>query len=319
MIQAKCIDKIRNKYGVIEKYTLQDKTGDTITVTSKQLKDAINAGKIEIVNLQLTANGRLMDKNIEDTLKSYNIMDKDNENSKNQYNKTIMLGVAPVLNETKSVVGINGKRVVFTDETCKFARNIIEEDAVATFNGSKELTKAMTYMGIRLVFKEAIINNPCLTANIGNGEDYNICILAEHILINHKYVDIKTVDEIFRILKNQHNAGTASKLFKITINLENTNLSKELIFDRVSKILKRQKPSSKSDRRAYDLMIYLEFLYSMWLTTGKSDERYAELAKPYLKEMNSLSRYLDYNTHAITFNSIKDAHLNTITADMGLN
>ena len=295
MIQAKCIEKIRNKNNVIEKYTLQDKTGETITVTSKQLKEAIRSGKIEIVNLQLTANGRLMDKNIEDTIKSYSIMNKESENSKNQYNKALMLGVAPVLDVSGCVVGINGKRAVFSDETSKFARNIVAEESTVIFNGSKELTKTIRHIPIVLVFGEVIINNPCVMTNIGANDNGTVRLLSTDITIRHNYIDIKTVDEIFRILKNQYNYDYITCVFKIKIDLEVAGLTTDEVYDRAFKILKRQKAAGNTGRRAYDLIIYLQFIYSMWLSTNK-DKRYIDLAQMYIEELYTLKRYVEFDS-----------------------
>lgn len=315
MIQAKCINKIKNKYGVIEQYTLQDKTGETITVTSKQLKDAILAGKIEIVNLQLTKNNRLMDKNIEDTLKSYSIMDSNinEQKSKAQYSKSVMLGMAPVLNEHGHVVDVDSERVLFTDATNIFSRSIYAENVTATFSGTKEINKVMTYMPLTLQFKEVIVNNPCLMTNIGNGNSMGIKVISRDITIKHNCVDIKTVDEIFRLLKNQHKEGYTGNVFKIKIEPGAGNLNTDDIFDRACKILKRQKPSSNNCRRAYDLLIYLQFIYSMWLSTN-NDKRYIDIAQMYIEEFYTLKRYImrSNDSHASSAYDIMDICLEEI-------
>lgn len=61
MIQAKCIEKFRDKQGKIYGYRLIDLNGQTQDVRSENLKSAIRDNKIHIVNLTLTADNRLID------------------------------------------------------------------------------------------------------------------------------------------------------------------------------------------------------------------------------------------------------------------
>ena len=60
-IQAKCIEKFRDKTGRIYGYRLIDLNGKTQDVASDNLKNAIRLGYINVVNLTLTADNRLMD------------------------------------------------------------------------------------------------------------------------------------------------------------------------------------------------------------------------------------------------------------------
>lgn len=62
MVVAKCIAKNRNYRGEIESYVLKDGNEQTIVVTGSQIKQAMRAGKINIVNLQIDKAGRLVDK-----------------------------------------------------------------------------------------------------------------------------------------------------------------------------------------------------------------------------------------------------------------
>lgn len=61
MIQATCIQKFRDKRGVIVGYRLQDSNGAVNDVNSLQLKQAIRDGRVSITNLRLTSDGRLVD------------------------------------------------------------------------------------------------------------------------------------------------------------------------------------------------------------------------------------------------------------------
>lgn len=61
MIQAKCIQKFRDKNGKIYGYRLIDINEAIQDVTSENLKRAIDKKEINVVNLTLTADGRLVD------------------------------------------------------------------------------------------------------------------------------------------------------------------------------------------------------------------------------------------------------------------
>lgn len=81
MIQVKCIQKFRDKNNHIYGYRLQDINGQTQDVQPKNLKQAIASGKIHIVNLTLTTDGRLV-----------NTTEKQLQNKK-------VLGKAPIIKE----------------------------------------------------------------------------------------------------------------------------------------------------------------------------------------------------------------------------
>ena len=60
MITLKCIDKIRDNSGKICGYTLQDLNGDTKTVASESLKRAIVNKQVDVINLRITSDNRLV-------------------------------------------------------------------------------------------------------------------------------------------------------------------------------------------------------------------------------------------------------------------
>lgn len=63
MIQAKCIQKFRDKQNKIYGYRLVDLNGQTQDVTPENLKRAIANKQINVVNLTLTSDYRLVDTN----------------------------------------------------------------------------------------------------------------------------------------------------------------------------------------------------------------------------------------------------------------
>ena len=62
MITVKCIEKIRNKNGIITHYILADCNGIRQTLSSTQVKNMLKCGQLNILNLKLTSNGKLIDK-----------------------------------------------------------------------------------------------------------------------------------------------------------------------------------------------------------------------------------------------------------------
>mgnify|MGYP003189878306 CR=1 FL=1 len=61
-INCKCISKNRDSKGNIINYTLQDKNGKRVQMTSDQIKAKIRTKELNILNLQIDTLGRLVDK-----------------------------------------------------------------------------------------------------------------------------------------------------------------------------------------------------------------------------------------------------------------
>lgn len=74
MITCKCIKKFRDNTGKIYGYRIIDINGETQDVTPGDLKKAIYNKQVNVVNLTLTKDGRLVDKNPEKQLKNKKIM-----------------------------------------------------------------------------------------------------------------------------------------------------------------------------------------------------------------------------------------------------
>ena len=70
MIQAKCIEKIRDKNNNIIGYKLIDKNKNEVAVKAERLKEVIKSGQLEVINLTLTSDNRLIDKQSVTSLKS---------------------------------------------------------------------------------------------------------------------------------------------------------------------------------------------------------------------------------------------------------
>lgn len=283
MLYVKCISKNRNSKGVIVSYTLQDSTGDTMTVTSNQLKDAIMANKVEVDTLKITADGRIINKTERD--KDYNKL--VSEQDMGQYSKALILGVAPILNKYGHVSGMSGNKVVFTDNTNYIANNIENKEGYAIFKGNQPLRKDFEFIGIKLSFKDVTIYNYNIEQNIG-ASPISIVIVAPYITLKHNYISINTIDNIFNILRKQKDNNVVGEIFQITFDNEIANLNKDKVYQRTIDIIKRQSKSKQDGRRAYDLMIQCELIYNMYISTGCVDKRYKKLIEPIYEELTNL-------------------------------
>ena len=67
MLKVKCVQKFRDKNNVIIGYRIIDQNGNTKDVSSESLKQVIQQGRLEVINLTLTSDNRLIDKGITQT------------------------------------------------------------------------------------------------------------------------------------------------------------------------------------------------------------------------------------------------------------
>ena len=67
MLKVKCIQKFKDKKNTIIGYRIIDQNGNTTDISSESLKQAIKQGELEVINLTLTSDNRLIDKAITQT------------------------------------------------------------------------------------------------------------------------------------------------------------------------------------------------------------------------------------------------------------
>lgn len=91
-IQCRCTQKHRDKQGKIYGYTLVDKDGKTVNMYSDALKDCIKNGTLEVTNLTLTDDNRLINKRDTDNQIKEEIGKEDKDTLELSYNKLKILG-----------------------------------------------------------------------------------------------------------------------------------------------------------------------------------------------------------------------------------
>lgn len=72
MIQARCIQKFRSGSNIIIGYRLIDLVGQTLDIESEDLKRAIYRKQINVINLTLTSDGKLIDTSEDDSIFNIN-------------------------------------------------------------------------------------------------------------------------------------------------------------------------------------------------------------------------------------------------------
>lgn len=100
-IDVEVVAKIRDKNNVITGYRLFDLAGGRRDVTAAALKQAIKSGQVNVKNLKLTSDGRLIDK--KDTTQNQSIVTDTPEQLENAIEKLMRL----TLNEFKKQIKID--------------------------------------------------------------------------------------------------------------------------------------------------------------------------------------------------------------------
>lgn len=59
-VQCKCTARVRNNSNVITHYHLIDDSGNKVIVTSEYLKGALRNKSVDVSNLKLTSDGRIV-------------------------------------------------------------------------------------------------------------------------------------------------------------------------------------------------------------------------------------------------------------------
>lgn len=294
MIWCTCIQKIRDKNNIITHYEVVDMNGLHRTVTKDILKSAILSGQLGVVNLNLTKDGKLMDRNTEDQAKLMQklgintVTQKDN----NAYMKSKLFGIAPTIDDNGMIIGWPSSQIVSITPNIKGidTRSLVSiRDKTLIFYGNNEFS----IKGWNIKVDKVVIKNPTIISNIINHD-----LSANLIEIDYDNMDTKILDIIFKIYKTDEITYNNQKMLKFIIS--NNKIDKQDAFNKTFKILERQKPSSKSDRRAYDIVAYLRLINTVY--ESYNDRSILNKAYEYIEEYkNIISSALLKNTEFSNF------------------
>lgn len=120
MIVVKCIDKIRDNNNKITQYVLQDNTGAKVSLDPKIVKRDMISGQLVVVNLQITSDGRIIDKAKDSGLTPEEIEHKNRKSAHLLF--TFLLGLQKKFNtddDAMSIIKSNGReeRIYLSNKT----------------------------------------------------------------------------------------------------------------------------------------------------------------------------------------------------------
>lgn len=274
MLWCKCIQKIRDNNGVIVEYEIADLNGEHRVVSKDALKNAIVNKQVSVVNLKLAKDGKLMDRATEEQaqlMKELNlgtVTEADN----NTYLKARMIGMAPLVDKDGWTSSFpNSEQIAITPNIKHVVSNRDLSDKTVIFYGSNKVEFAWGE-----IYGTVIIKNPTVVSSLID-KDF---VVNKSVVFDFDNIDLKIIDIIFKILKTDiRNYRSAD----MTVYLvDNSRLNCEEVYAKVGQILKRQKPSSKTERRCYDIVAYLRLIYSMYLSFN--DNSVLKYANDYIVE-----------------------------------
>lgn len=145
MIQVKCIEKFRDRHNKICAYRLQDSNNQIKDVTPHDLKNAIRNKQIDVINLTLTSDGRIIGKNPDNYL----------VDSKNKQNEIIRVSsqspfIISLLGLGKEIVDMLNKRYKY-----KFYSHIyMNPDVRSDVSDFDKINENENVVVVNEVFKE---------------------------------------------------------------------------------------------------------------------------------------------------------------------
>lgn len=294
MIWCKCINKIRDKNGIITDYEIASISGERRIVSKDQLKTAMINNQVALVNLKLSKDGKMTNRSIEEEaeltkkLTTNNLSETEAEKviakEKNLTLKANMLGTAVTVDKYGSVTSIpNTQIVIITPDVRYITYNVNYsdfKDKTVVFSGSE---KVILDIGALNKANIVEIKNSAMVESV-----YKNLIHSKKILLNYDNIDIKTIDIIFKTYKTDldTNSYYSDAGEFTTIIIKSSKLDKDIATDRVRKVLLRQKPSSISDRRAYDLIVYLRLIKTLYESYGEYS--LPDLTREYINELRSI-------------------------------
>lgn len=191
MLLVTCIEKFRNKQNQIIGYRVQDGTGATMDITSKQLKDALISGRAQVTNLTLTKDGKIIDKKLN--------KDEEKEAKQIQFKQAqlqnLLVEQLKLGNTIKEVSTACGGKIYIIKQASQQHLIIIPGDIVA-IAGTNDLINGYTLKNNSTTnnFAEAISKLGGKVKVIGGGPNLKSIAQMFHITPSMKQKDIRVLD-----------------------------------------------------------------------------------------------------------------------------
>lgn len=174
MKSFKCVDKIRNSNGKIIGYRLSCVNGEIISIQSSVLKDKIRSGSMDVINLKLTSDGRLID--------TKNTDSKEQSNNKTRSNKidelldfanrlVNRLGInTDIIKPFPSELGVVGVNIIGADEvigksTINLIITLVDDGVRLNVQNANKNSRTYKNLGTPYGFKESLNLKDGITKN----------------------------------------------------------------------------------------------------------------------------------------------------------
>lgn len=315
MVVCKCLEKIYNKNGIITSYNLMDTNGNVKELSKDAVKQYIKSGELLITNLMLSKDGKLVNRSVEEEAKLMQKLKntKLSHSDQKMETKSEIIGSLACADERGRLItkGIDKDLKTLTiSKDIKYINGLVVPNHDIFFIGNSEV-----------VIQSRII---CNKATIRNQTMYNSLLAAkiqteDCVYLSTDDLNEKSLDFVFKYIKTV-TQEISPKWALMVINSKNMDKSKAL--EKMRSILKRQKPSSKADRRCYDLLVYIAFMYCMAVSFG--DITFIDGINAYKKEFSSKYRQCELAFNYIYtinsfFTSQVEQRLIDKLHDMGIN
>ena len=256
MLWCKCVEKVRDANGVIESYLLADTTGQRRLVTKDVLKQAIVSNQAAVTNLKLSKDSKLIPRSIDEEARLLSKLQMDDRKfyDKKTMVKARAMGVAPILDSNGVISSLPaGTKVIITSEVKDIDYIVYDEfrnkEVIFTDNCRLDNRKR----GSKIIHCHRItVNDQTYVPIILAGK-----FAAGVIKLDYDGMDEKIVDMMLKSYKTIYT-------FEPYYIIKSNKLDKIVAYNRVIKVLKRQKASQLDDRRCYDLAMYLKLIYSLY-------------------------------------------------------
>lgn len=274
MLYCKCVDKIRDENNIIQSYELVDFNGDKKVVDKELLKTTIRKGLVTVTNLKLTKDGKLVPRAVKEEAELMHMLakDKPTEKDERQISKARMLGVLPTVDDKGTIVTLPTSGIIWITPEVKLV-NLYTPERDYIISGETQIK--VNY----LLCNNLTIMNHTVLEFIMNDR-----IQANTIKLSFKDMDAKTIEFAFKATKKDEHSAL--------IIVDGGSMDKELAFNAANKVLNRQKVSNVPDRRAYDVYVYVKFIYG--LTLGFRDKTLLSRADEYILEFDDILGNYDY-------------------------
>lgn len=236
----KCID-IYKRDNNAKMFRLADSNKNIIELNEEDTLNLMAYNKIKVINL--TTDRHNLSAGLHyfwdiQSIENYAYLDSTelSDESERVYHKAV------ITNTDYYSCNNTSNTVVITDRTREIRKNV--NTGTIIFVGNKNIINN-DMCSKKLKCKHAIIKNRCIMSDIiGIHNTSDIVLDAEHIYIQHDFIDINTVNEIFVIIMHKIKNSLISEVDKIyEVDFESAGIDSKDVLNRTMKFIREYEHS----------------------------------------------------------------------------